>query len=146
MKEGESMGLILCATRGGEASYKTQQSAIQLAKERGDEIVYLYIIDLSFLNKTAAPIVINIEDELEQMGRFFLLMATERSTEQGVVARSVIRKGTIRDEIKSTVIDEGATLVVLGKPAGEQSSFQIESLEAFAAEIKEETGAETIIV
>lgn len=140
------MGLILCATRGGEASYNTQQSAIQLAKERGDEIVYLYIIDLSFLNKTAAPIVINIENELEQMGRFFLLMATERSTDQGVEARSVIRKGIIPDEIKSAIVDEGATLVVLGRPAGEQSSFQDESLEDFRAEIKEETGVETIIV
>lgn len=140
------MGLILCATRGGEASYNTQQSAIQLAKERDDKIVYLYIIDLSFLNKTAAPIVVNIENELEQMGRFFLLMATERSAEQGVEARSVIRKGNIRDEIKSAVADEGATLVVLGRPAGEQSSFQIESLEDFSAEIKEETGVEAIIV
>jgi nucleotide-binding universal stress UspA family protein len=146
MKEGELMGLILCATRGGEASYNTQQSAIQLAKERGDEIVYLYIIDLSFLNKTAAPIVVNIENELEEMGRFFLLMATERSNEQGVEARSVIRKGIVRDEIKSAVSDEGATLVVLGKPVGEQSSFQIESLEVFRAEIKEETGVEAIIV
>jgi nucleotide-binding universal stress UspA family protein len=140
------MGLILCATRGGEASYRTQQSAIQLAKERGDDIIYLYVIDLSFLNKTAAPIVINIENELEEMGRFFLLMATERSAEQGVEARSVIRKGIIQEEIKSTVTDEGATLVVLGSPAGEQSSFQIESLEAFADEIREETGAEAIIM
>ena len=140
------MGLILCATRGGEASYNTQQSAIQLAKEQGDEIVYLFIIDLNFLNKTSAPIVVNIENELEQMGRFFLLMATERSTEQGVGARSVIRKGIVRDEIKSAVADEGATLVVLGKPAGEQSSFQIETLEVFRAEITEETGVEAIIV
>ena len=140
------MGMILCATRGGEASYNTQQAAIQLAKERGDEIVYLYIIDLSFLNKTAAPIVVNIENELEQMGRFFLLMATERSTEEGVEARSVIRKGVIREEIKTAVVEEEATLVVLGRPAGEQSSFQIESLEAFAAEIEEETGVDVVIV
>jgi nucleotide-binding universal stress UspA family protein len=140
------MGLILCATRGGEASYKTQKSAIQLAKERGDDIVYLYVVDLSFLDKTAAPIVINIENELEQMGRFFLLMAIERSAEQGVGARSVIRKGTIQEEIISAASDEGATLVVLGRPAGEQSSFQIESLEAFAAEIEEETGVDAIIV
>ena len=140
------MGMILCATRGGEASYNTQQAAIQLAKERGDEIVYLYIIDLSFLNKTAAPIVVNIENELEQMGRFFLLMASERSTEEGVEARSVIRKGVIREEIKTAVVEEEATLVVLGRPAGEQSSFQIESLEAFAAEIEEETGVDVVIV
>ena len=64
------MGLILCATRGGEASYRTQQEAINLAKDRGDEIVFLYIINLEFLNKTAAPIVVDIVNELIQMGRF----------------------------------------------------------------------------
>ena len=140
------MALILCATRGGEASYNTQQSAIQLAKERGDEIVYLYVIDLSFLNKTAAPIVVDIENELEEMGRFFLLMATEKTTEQGVAAYSVIRKGEFCDELKAAVTEEGASLVVLGSPAGEQSSFDLENLQAFAAEFEEETGAEVVIV
>ena len=140
------MGLILCATRGGEASYNTQQAAIQLAMQRGDEIAYLYIIDLSFLNKTAAPIVVDIENELEEMGRFFMLMATERTTEAGIKARSVIRKGAMREELKSAVVDEEARLVVLGRPAGEQSSFQMESLETFADEIREETGAEVMIV
>ena len=132
------MGLILCATRGGEGSYNTQQAVIELAKERGDDIVYLYIIDLSFLNKTAAPMVVDIEDELEQMGRFFLLMATEGAAEQGINAHSIIRKGIVREEIKLAVIEEEATLVVLGRPAGEQSSFELESLQAFAAEIEDE--------
>ena len=86
------MGLILCATRGGEASYSSQQAAIALAKERNDEIVFLYIINLSFLDKTSAPIVVNIENELEQMGRFFLLMAKERAAEQGVKVRTIIRR------------------------------------------------------
>ena len=140
------MGLILCATRGGEASYKTQQAAIALAKERGDDIVYLYIIDLSFLNKTAAPIVVNIENELEEMGRFFLLMATEKAADQGINARSIIRKGIVREEIKKAIVEEEVNLVVFGRPVGEGSSFQMESLEAFLAEIKEETQIDAIMV
>jgi nucleotide-binding universal stress UspA family protein len=140
------MGMILCATRGGEASYKTQQAAIDLAKERNDEIVFLYIIDLSFLNKTAAPIVVNIENELEEMGRFFLLMATERATEKGINARSIVRKGIVREQIKAAILEEGATLVVFGRPVGDQSSFELESLEAFAAEIEEETQVKAVIV
>jgi nucleotide-binding universal stress UspA family protein len=140
------MGLILCATRGGEASYHTQQAAMNLAKERGDDIVYLYIIDLSFLNKTAAPIVVNIENELEEMGRFFLLMATERASEQGINAHSVIRKGSVKQEIKEAVVEEEATLVVLGRPTGNQSAFQFESLQAFADEIADETQVQTVIV
>jgi len=140
------MSLILCATRGGEASYRTQQAAIALAKEHGDEIVFLYIIDLSFLNKTAAPIVVNIENELDQMGRFFLLMAKERASEQGVEVRTITRNGIVQEEIINAVLEEGATRVVLGRPAGEQSAFQTSSLQAFADEIKRVTEAETILV
>ncbi|HSG24777.1 MAG TPA: universal stress protein [Anaerolineales bacterium] len=140
------MGLILCATRGGEASYRSQQAAIALAKERNDEIVFLYIINLSFLDKTSAPIVVNIENELEQMGRFFLLMAKERATEQGVKVRTLIRRGTIREEIINAARDEGATLVVLGRPTGEQSAFEMSGLREFMDEIQRETGAETQLV
>jgi nucleotide-binding universal stress UspA family protein len=140
------MGLILCATRGGEASYRTQQAAISLAKERGDEIVFLYIIDLRFLNKTAAPIVVDIESELTEMGRFFLLMAQERAAEQGVKARTITRKGVVREEIIQAVLDEGATLVVLGRPAGTQSTFQMSSLREFTEEIKRKTEAEAVLV
>ena len=131
---------------GGEASYRTQQAAIALAKEHGDEIVFLYIIDLRFLDKTAAPIVVNIETELDQMGRFFLLMAKERATEQGVEVRTITRRGKVQEEIINAVLDEGATRVVLGRPAGNQSAFQTASLETFAAEIERVTEAETILV
>ena len=140
------MGLILCATRGGEASYRTQQAAINLAKEDGDEIVFLYIIDLNFLDKTAAPIVVNIENELDQMGQFFLLMAKERATEQGVEVRTITRKGKVREEIINAVLDEGATRVVLGHPVGNQSAFQESSLQSFTDEIERVTEAITVLV
>lgn len=140
------MGLILCATRGGEASYRTQQAAIELAKTRGDEIVFLYVIDLSFLNKTAAPIVVDVENEVDQMGDFFLLMAKELAAEHGVEARVLTRKGSVRAEIKNAARDEGATLVVLGRPIGKQSKFQMSSLRSFADDIETETGVKVMIV
>jgi nucleotide-binding universal stress UspA family protein len=140
------MGLILCATRGGEASYRTQQAAIALAKESGDEIVFLYIIDLHFLDKTAAPIVVNIENELEQMGQFFLLMAKERATEQGVEVRTITRRGKVQEEIINAVLDEGATRVVLGRPVGKQSAFQESSLQSFSDEIERVTEAIPVLV
>ena len=67
------MGKILCATRGGEGSFRTQDSAIALAKEQGDELVFLYVADVSFLNKTAAPLVIDVESRLVKLGRFQLV-------------------------------------------------------------------------
>lgn len=140
------MGLILCATRGGEASFRTQNAAIALAKERGDEVAFLYVVDLNFLDKTAAPIVVDVENEISQMGKFLLLVAKERAKEQGIEARMISRKGNVRKKIKQTAIEIGATLVVLGRPAGETSAFRLSNLKAYAQEIEEETGIETQIV
>ncbi len=140
------MGLILCATRGGETSYKTQQAAIALAKKSGDSIVFLYVIDLHFLDKTASPIVVDIDSELDQMGRFFLLMAKEMAEEQGVDARTVTRRGVVHEEIIEAVLAEGADMVVLGTPAGRRSAFRMESLNEFREEIERVTGAKTILV
>ena len=140
------MGLILCATRGGETSYKTQQASITLAKERGDEILFLYIIDLHFLDKLASPMVVDVESEMEQMGGFFLLIAKEGATEQGVEARTMIRKGAVREELINATLEVGANLVVLGTPSGKRSAFQMASLEEFREEIEKVTGAETVLV
>jgi nucleotide-binding universal stress UspA family protein len=140
------MGLILCATRGGEASYRTQEAAISLAKERGDELVFLYVVDLHFLEKMGAPIVVDVENEVTQMGDFFLLIAKERAAQQGIEARAICQKGAIHDEIIKAARKEEATLVVLGRPAGKESAFRTTSLKAFAKQIEEDTGAETYIV
>jgi hypothetical protein len=69
------MSLILCATRGGEASIPTQEKAIDLAKEKGFALAFLYVADSSFLNKTAAAVVVDVDEELIHMGEFLLTMA-----------------------------------------------------------------------
>ena len=140
------MGKILCATRGGEASYRTQDAAIALAKERGDTLLFLYVVDLRFLDKTVAPIVVDVENEVTKMGEFLLLMAKERAGEQGVAADTVCYKGEVREELKNAACEEGVSLVVLGRPAGEESVFKLAGLQAFAAKIEAETGVETVIV
>ena len=140
------MGKILCATRGGEASRRTQDEAIALAKERGDELVFLYVVDIHFLDKTAAPIVVDVENEVSKMGEFLLLMAQERAAAQGVTATVISRSGKVREELKRAALDVGASLVLLGRPVGDESVFHLASLRAFAAEMEAETGVETRIV
>lgn len=140
------MGKILCATRGGEASYRTQDAAIALAKERGDTLLFLYVVDLHFLDKTGGSIVVDVGNEVAKMGRFLLLMAKERAAEQGVEADTICRKGNVPEELKNAAREEGASLIVLGRPADEESVFQLADLEAFAAEIESETGVETRII
>jgi len=140
------MGKILCATRGGEASYRTQDAAIALAKERGDTLLFLYVVDLSFLDKTAAPIVVDVENEVTKMGEFLLLMAKERAAAQGVAAQSLCREGKVREELKKAAHEEGVSLVVLGRPTGAESVFELAGLKAFAAAIEAEAGVETRII
>jgi len=143
------MTTILCATRGGEAGYRTQDHAIALAKEKDAELLFLYVIDLQFLDMIAAPIVVDVEDEVNDMGEFLLLMAKERAAEQGVSARTVCHKGKVRKEIVKAVRKYKASYVVLGRPVDEEndkSAFQLAGLQAFASEIEEETGTNVLIV
>ncbi|NIO70270.1 MAG: universal stress protein [Anaerolineae bacterium] len=140
------MGKILCATRGGEASYRTQDKAISLAKERGDTLLFLYVADLHFLDKTAASIVVDVATEIEHMGEFLLAMAQERAREAGVEASLITRKGDVRQEIKAAAVEEGVALVVLGRPADQTSRFKLEALRGFAAEIEKETGIPAVIL
>jgi nucleotide-binding universal stress UspA family protein len=141
------MGKILCGTRGGEASYDTQDAAIALAKERGDELLFLFVVDTYFLNKTARAVRPDVvAEEMSHMGEFLLAMAQERAQKQGVVAAYVIRRGKLRDELKAAAREEGVDLVVLGQPAGKGSAFVPADLEAFAAEIETETGVEARII
>jgi len=140
------MGKILCATRGGEASYHTQDKAIALAKERGDTLLFLYVADLHFLDKTAASIVVDVGNEVTKMGEFLLLMAQERAHEAGVEASLITREGDLCEQIKAAAVEEGVDLVVLGRPTDETSRFKLEALRAFAAEIEEETGIPAVIL
>jgi len=139
------MGKILCATRGGEASYRTQDKAIALAKERGDTLLFLYVADLHFLDKTAASIVVDVGNEVTKMGEFLLLMAQERAREAGVEASLITREGDVREQIKAAAVEEGVDLVVLGRPTDETSRFKLEALRAFAADIEEETCISAVI-
>ncbi len=140
------MGKILCATRGGEASYRTQDAAIALAQERGDTLVFLYVVDLHFLDKTAAAVVVDVEREMTKMGRFLLLMAQERAAEQGVEADTVCSRGSLRQALVDAARQEEATMIVFGRPVGDASVFQVEGLQEMAAELESETGVETRII
>ena len=141
------MGTILCATRGGEASYRAQDAAIALAKERGDELLFIYVVDIGFLQKTERAVRPDVvKAEMEKMGEFLLIMAQERAQKQGVEARYALCHGDLRDELKAAACEEAVDLVVLGQPAGPESAFALADLEACAAEIEAETGVKACII
>ena len=139
------MGKILCATRGGEASYIAQDAVIALAKEQGDELVFLYVADISFLNQMAIPSV-NVESRLEKLGRFQLVMAQERAAAQGIEAQAIVRIGQLRAEMVDVAEEIGATIIVMGRSLGPDAAFANATLRAFAADVQTETGVEVRIL
>ncbi len=140
------MGKILCATRGGEASYPTQDAVIALAKKQDDELVFLYVADISFLNQTAAPLVVNAESRLEQLGQFQLVMAQERAAEQEIIAQAIVRTGHLRAELVAVAKEIGATLIVMGRSLGPDAAFENAAIQVFAADLQTETGIEVRIL
>jgi hypothetical protein len=140
------MGKILCATRGGEASYRTQDKVIALAKERDDDLLYLFVVDTHFLDKTAAPILVNVENDIAEMGEFLLLVAKERAAAQGVEAGTLIREGAVLEQLKQAALEQEVSLIVLGRPTGEESLFDMGELEKRAQSIEADTGIEVQIL
>jgi len=97
----------------------------------------------------AAPIVVDVEDEVHDMGEFMLLMAKERAASQGIAAQTICLKGKVSNQIKKAARKYKASYVLLGHPVeedNEKSAFKLASLHAFAEEIEAETGATVIIV
>jgi nucleotide-binding universal stress UspA family protein len=140
------MGRILCATRGGEGSHRTQDAAAALARERGDELLFVYIVDTSFLNHTAAPLVVDVEGRLERMGRFQLTMAQERVADQGVQARVLIRHGRLRTELAAAAQEEGADLIVLGRPVDQGAVLTESALQSLASFLEDEAGVKVLVL
>jgi nucleotide-binding universal stress UspA family protein len=143
------MGKILCPTRGGEGSYRTQDAAIAMAREQGHELVFLYVVDLDFLNKTERAVRPDVvAEEMKHLGEFLLSMAQERARNQGWDAEYVVREGDVRTEIKAAAVEQEATMVVLGQSTEDDPtcSFDPGMLFKFAEEIETGTGIETRVV
>jgi len=140
------MDVILCATRGGEASIQTQQRAIELAKERGAKLIFIFVSDVSFLDSYTAPRVPSMEGEMEHLGEFLLLMAKERAEKAGVEADFIVKKGDFSSALIDAAQEYEASLVILGRPA-DDSITTLEYLEdKLSQHISEETGAEALVV
>lgn len=140
------MGKILCATRGGEPSYRTQDEAIALAKERGDTLLFLYVVDTRFLDTVAGAGIVDTKQEMTQMGEFLVLIAKERAAEQGVAAETLVREGILEEELKNVACEQDVSLVVLGEPADGESVFELADLTSCAARIEKEADVEARIV
>jgi nucleotide-binding universal stress UspA family protein len=137
---------IVCAIRGGPASQPTITRAIDLAKETGLLLHFLYVVNLDFLSQTATSRVHTISEEMAEMGKFILLMAQDTAARQGISATDVVRHGNIAEEVIGLCHELEADYLVLGKPRAEREDtvFTHEMLQQFVARTEEQTGARVV--
>ncbi len=138
--------IILCPTRGGKGSYPNQDRAIAIAKERGAEVLFLYITNVQFLGLTAAPKLIDIENEMDEMGEFMLTMAQERAEKASVNALTRVVRGQFREVLIDFIEEHQIDTVVLGSSAGGTGVITAEYIQELVDEISGKTGVEFIVV
>ena len=141
------MSGIVCAIRGGPHSQPTIDRAIALSEESGLDLIFLYIVNLDFLEHTSSSRVQAITHDMEQMGEFILLVAQSSAEAKGVKAKGVVRHGNVSKEIAQLCHEINAEYLVIGQPnlQVKQSIFTEDLLTAFVQRIEDQTGAKVIL-
>jgi hypothetical protein len=141
------MANIVCATRGGAGSRAVQQAAITYAREKGSELVFLFVIDTSSVEGEEEELVSAVRDELYFLGQTLLRIAKKRAANYHVAAEIVVRQGMVREQITGFLAESGAELLLLGAPRGTSDAiFGDDVIEQFAEAICRDTGVEVEII
>jgi nucleotide-binding universal stress UspA family protein len=142
------MGLIVCATRGGEAGRRTQERAIALAKERGDELVFLCVFDPAFAGNLSDALSEAVVQEQQWLGRTLMNVAQARARKQGVDAHAVVRRGPVVDNIEEFVRESCASTLVIGEPKVDSAlgTFRLDNVQSCADQMVDKTGIDLVVV
>ena len=140
---------IVCGVTGSLHSQKAALEAAVLASESQARLVYVYVVDVSFLRRGSGFITSGaVADSMDRLGEQFLDFAEELAKAQGVTAKKILRKGPVLDELKQVVLEEKADLLVLGhepRTFFEKAIFD-GSVEDHLEELKKQTGAEVTVI
>lgn len=141
------MAGIVCAIRGGPLSKSTIEKSIELARESGETIYFLYVVNLDFLTHSSSSRTEHISLEMREMGEFILLDAQEKAHKQGVNAEGIIRDGIVIEEIIAYCAEKQPDYIVLGRPETERENNLLtrERLDEVISRINEVTDAEVVI-
>jgi nucleotide-binding universal stress UspA family protein len=143
------MSGIVCAIRGGPHSQPTIDKAISMAVKTGLPLYFLYIVNLDFLAHTLSTRTHTINQEMEQMGEFILLAAQRRAEGQGVTAETIVRHGSVGEEIVKLCREVSADYLVLGRPQldeEEANVFTNARLKTFVDMVEAESATEVILL
>jgi nucleotide-binding universal stress UspA family protein len=141
------MTTILYPTRGGESAYLNQDWAVSLAKERGANLLLLYVSNVHFLDHAASPVNLDlIEAELEELGEFLLVMALERVEKLGFTADMAIRSGEFVTALEEVIVERDVSVVVLGLPTDDTGITSEEYISGVARKLQKKCIVEVFVV
>jgi nucleotide-binding universal stress UspA family protein len=141
------MATVLYPTRGGDRTHRNQDRAAALAKERNARLIFLYVSNVSFLDRLGGPVRVDIlEDELDDLGEFLLAMAQERAEKSGVKTERVIRHGRFRPALADVIEEYEVTTLVMGRPAHDDAITTIEYISQAAQTMAANHGIEVLVL
>ena len=140
------MTTILYPTRGGKESHPNQDFAINLAKERGADLLFMYVSNIQLISRSGPPIVVDIAEELDELGDFLLSMAQERAEKSGVLANVAVRRGIFSEKLKEMIVEKKINTVILGSSPKESGIVSYDRLQELSTELSSELNVEFIVV
>ncbi|MBC7222912.1 MAG: universal stress protein [Anaerolineae bacterium] len=140
---------IVCAVRGGPESRETVTRAVTLALEHGARLTFFHVMDAEFLEyATIGPLSV-VHRELEEMGKFTMLILCDRARRRGVQQVDYeVREGNIRRQLLGFARETEADLMVMGCPRRSpgRNVFRPEEFPAFVTQMEEEGGFRVVTV
>ena len=142
------MGLIVCATRGGEAGRRTQERAIALAKEQGADLVFLCAFDPDFAGSLNKKLHAAVAHEQRWLSRALMSIAQTRAREQGIEAQVEVLSGALLEVIEEYLCESGASTLVIGEPKIDSplSAFRVDRVQSCAEHVEQNTGVSVVVV
>lgn len=142
------MGPIVCATRGGEAGRRTQEQAIELAKQRGQELVFLAVFDPCVAAHLSDELSVAVQKEQQWLGRALLGIARARARQEGLDVGTVVRCGPILETIEAYLREVEAAALIIGQPKVDSAlaAFRPDRVHHFAERVRRDTGVEVVVV
>lgn len=121
---------------------KVVERAIDLARERNAPLVLVHVLDPEFL-ESRAHMPKSTEEALEHLGELLLEQCKAQCAEARVDAETVIRRGSLVDELADAVRRSQASVLVVGK---RKHNFLTTRYRSPWAELQEETGVVVEVV
>jgi nucleotide-binding universal stress UspA family protein len=141
------MATVLYPTRGGDSTHRNQDWACDLANKRDARLVFLYVSNVSFLDRLGGTARVDIlEDELDELGEFLLVMAQERAQRSGVKSERVVRQGRFQLALAEVIEEYEVTTLVLGRPAQDTANTTVEFISQAAQSLAADFGIEVFVV